>query len=313
MSHSGNGKCRVEDDCQRLKPKKTLFSAALRKHSDSEHTTHSHTHTNHGKRTVHRGCHTDDTVQSESSSTSDSAGLDSEDGSSLCRPPLLPAGSLLESVHQNPSWKNLVYSRSQRCETLQTRCRSQHQKSQPSSQPVTLQHQLISAQQPSGAPPTYLGHQGNQRRVTRTKSCGPFLLMQPNQDAAPHQSSPTIQPDPHPHLLPPRPAQLPPHQDAQLEDATRSLHKALALEGLRDWYLRNTLGSPHQNQLRGQVSTEFNTDGNSGVKGQAVMGGALQRRRPTQHVVQQSTNQREASHRYTMPLPKHTMPHSATF
>ncbi|CAF96883.1 unnamed protein product, partial [Tetraodon nigroviridis] len=28
------------------------------------------------------------------------------------------------------------------------------------------------------------------------------------------------------------------------EDSTRSLHKALALEGLRDWYLRNALGYP---------------------------------------------------------------------
>lgn len=89
----GNGKCRVEvsqssdvrmclrpgaaseklplvclrvrlqdDDSQRSKPKKTLFSGALRKHSDPEHNTHSQTHTHHGKRTVHRGCHTGNTL-----------------------------------------------------------------------------------------------------------------------------------------------------------------------------------------------------------------------------------------------------------
>ncbi|MEQ2230654.1 hypothetical protein ILYODFUR_031666 [Ilyodon furcidens] len=76
-SRQGNRKCRVEDeDCQRSKPKKTLFSAALRKHSDSENGTHTQTHTHHGKRTVHRGCHTDDTVRSESSSASDSTGYD---------------------------------------------------------------------------------------------------------------------------------------------------------------------------------------------------------------------------------------------
>ncbi|KAM3860397.1 coiled-coil domain-containing protein 120-like [Diretmus argenteus] len=61
-----------EEDAQRSKPKKTLFSGALRKHIDSEQNTHTH----HGKRTVHRGCHTDDTVKSESSSTSDSTGHD---------------------------------------------------------------------------------------------------------------------------------------------------------------------------------------------------------------------------------------------
>ncbi|XP_017259249.1 FERM domain-containing protein 4B isoform X2 [Kryptolebias marmoratus] len=321
-SRSGNRKCRVEeDDCQRFKPKKILFSGALRKHSDSEHNTHSQTHTHHGKRTVHRGCHTDDTVQSESSSTSDSTGHDNNDGVSLSRPPLVSTGSPVEVFNQNPTWKNSVHSRSKHCETLQTqnpRPQSQRQQSQPS-QPITLQQQLIfncsSAQKTSGAPPAYLCHHGNQRRVTvtRTKSCGPFLVMQQSQADAHHQPPATIQPDPHPHLLPPRPAQLPPHQDSQLEEATRSLHKALALEGLRDWYLRNTLGSPHQNQVSGNVTTESNTKLNSGVKGQIVGGGALQRRRTTHSVIQQSTNQREASHHYTAPHPKQTLPHSATF
>ncbi|KAJ8017301.1 hypothetical protein DPEC_G00016420 [Dallia pectoralis] len=61
------GKTEVEEVCRR-KPKKTLFSSALRRHVDSEQN-----HTN-SKRTVHRGCHTDDTVNSESSSMSDSTG-----------------------------------------------------------------------------------------------------------------------------------------------------------------------------------------------------------------------------------------------
>ncbi|XP_013889584.1 uncharacterized protein LOC106536804 [Austrofundulus limnaeus] len=323
VSCSGNRKCRVEeDDGQRFKPKKTLFSGALRKHSDSEHNTHTQTHTHHGKRTVHRGCHTDDTVQSESSSTSDSTGHN-EDGVPLCHPPVVSTGSLVEVLNQNTTWKNSVHSRSKHCETLQTnprpQCQLQHQQSQPSSQPTPSQHQLIyngcSAQPPSVAPPTYLSHQGNQRRVTvtRTKSCGPFLLMQQSQSDAHHQPPPTIQPDPHPHLLPPRPAQLPPHQDSQLQEATRSLHKALALEGLRDWYLRNTLGSPHQNQVNGKVTTEVNTKLNPGVKGQVTGCRALHRRPTTHSVVQQSTNQREAGHLYAVPHHKQMLPHSATF
>ncbi|KAK1897732.1 ATP-binding cassette sub-family D member 1, partial [Dissostichus eleginoides] len=108
------------------------------------------------------------------------------------------------------------------------------------------QQRPITAQQLYGAPPTYRHHQGDQRRikVTRTKSCGPFLPSDTH-----NAPLPAIQPDPHPHLLPPRPPQSPPHPhlwpphphllppgppqsppDAHLEDATRSLHKALALE-----------------------------------------------------------------------------------
>ncbi|KAL1020534.1 hypothetical protein UPYG_G00001350 [Umbra pygmaea] len=58
------------------KPKKTLFSSALRRHVDPEQ------HHTHSKRTVHRGCHTDDTVHSESSSMSDSTGGHENDESS---------------------------------------------------------------------------------------------------------------------------------------------------------------------------------------------------------------------------------------
>uniref|UniRef100_A0A3P8YTR6 Cytohesin Ubiquitin Protein Inducing domain-containing protein n=1 Tax=Esox lucius TaxID=8010 RepID=A0A3P8YTR6_ESOLU len=68
-------KTEVEEVCQR-KPKKTLFSSALRRHVDSEQ------HHTHSKRTVHRGCHTDDSVNSESSSMSDSTGGHDNDESS---------------------------------------------------------------------------------------------------------------------------------------------------------------------------------------------------------------------------------------
>ncbi|XP_065126291.2 coiled-coil domain-containing protein 120 isoform X2 [Paramisgurnus dabryanus] len=61
-----------EEDVSQRKAKKTLFSGALRRHVDSEQ------HPSHGKRTVHRGCHTDNTVKSESSSTSDSTNQDTD-------------------------------------------------------------------------------------------------------------------------------------------------------------------------------------------------------------------------------------------
>lgn len=455
-SRQGNRKCRVEEeDPQRSKPKKTLFSGALRKHSDSEHGTHTQTHTHHGKRTVHRGCHTDDTVRSESSSTSDSTGHDNDDGVSQCRPPLVSSGSPVEVFYQNRTRRNSLHNRTEHPETQKplplppshpppppprsqdssssgpsdpgaggeggvranaarrsnssdglldritppedevgapqgglwvnglpgsrgtntagaywnsetltdgrTRANNgvsdgrgrgggagrggrgdrggrgggysdvlldyvwgkqqqlQRQHSQPHRQPVTSQQQLVYngySQQPSGAPPTYRGPQGDQRRVTvtRTKSCGPFLPVQQSQTDAHNPPLVAIQPDPHPHLLPPRPPQLPANQDSQLEEATRSLHKALALEGLRDWYLRNTLGSSHQNQANGKVTTGANSKVNGGVKSQAGGGGALQRRRTTHGVIQQSTYQTETNHHHhAAPHHKHTLPHSATF
>ncbi|XP_034534317.1 FERM domain-containing protein 4B [Notolabrus celidotus] len=445
-SRQANRKCRAEEeDSQRSKPKKTLFSGALRKHSDSEHNSHTQTHTHHGKRTVHRGCHTDDTVRSESSSTSDSTGHDNDDGVSQCRPSLVSSGSPVEVFYQNKPRRNSVLNRGDHLENLQThkllplppshpppppprsqdsssssapsdpagegvvrinaarhsnssdglldriappeeeggaqqgglwvnglqgsrgtntgvifrssetltdgRPRTsnsegggagrgrggakggggysevlldyvwgkqqqlQRQQSQPSSrQPITSHQQLLyngySSQQPSVAPPTYRSHQGDQRRVkvTRTKSCGPFLPVQQDQTDTHNPPLTTIQPDPHPHLLPPRPPQLPPTQDAQLEDATRSLHKALALEGLRDWYLRNTIGSTNQNQVNGKANTRVNNKVKGGVKGQAGGGGgAFPDGRNTHGVIQQSTCQTETSHH------KKTLPHSATF
>ncbi|XP_067270464.1 coiled-coil domain-containing protein 120 isoform X2 [Pseudorasbora parva] len=74
-----------EEDASQRKTKKTLFSGALRRHVDSEQ------HPPHSKRTVHRGCHTDNTVKSESSSTSDSTNQDTEasEGLSPSRPRLV--------------------------------------------------------------------------------------------------------------------------------------------------------------------------------------------------------------------------------
>ncbi|XP_043103323.1 coiled-coil domain-containing protein 120 isoform X2 [Puntigrus tetrazona] len=74
-----------EEDVSQRKTKKTLFSGALRRHADSEQ------HPPHSKRTVHRGCHTDNTVKSESSSTSDSTNQDTDasDGLSTSQPRLV--------------------------------------------------------------------------------------------------------------------------------------------------------------------------------------------------------------------------------
>lgn len=303
-SRQGNRKGRSEEeDSQRSKLKKTLFSAALRKHSESDNT-------HHGKRTVHRGCHTDDTVRSESSSTSDSTGLDNDDA--VCRPPETfylnktrssrhraelhdhppqdsPEGGGVLLEHLTPPEQDALWVNGG------SRGRGRDRGGGFSEELLDYvwgkQQRPITAQQLYGAPPTYRHHQGDQRRikVTRTKSCGPFLPSDTH-----NAPLPAIQPDPHPHLLPPRTPQSPPHPhllpprpprsppDAHLEDATRSLHKALALEGLRDWYLRNTLGPAQQNQVKV----------NGGVKGQ--WGG---RRR----VIQQPTNRKKA------------LPHSATF
>uniref|UniRef100_H3CPE9 Coiled-coil domain containing 120b n=1 Tax=Tetraodon nigroviridis TaxID=99883 RepID=H3CPE9_TETNG len=98
---------------------------------------------------------------------------------------------------------------------------------------------------PSAAPPyspmVLRGSQAERRvKVTRTKSCGPFIpLQQHGQDAI--LLSAYEQTD-----LPGAPfGRRPPQYSLPTpEDSTRSLHKALALEGLRDWYLRNALGYP---------------------------------------------------------------------
>ncbi|XP_054627192.1 coiled-coil domain-containing protein 120 isoform X4 [Dunckerocampus dactyliophorus] len=380
----------IEEDGQRVRPKKTLFSGALRKHNDREH----NTQTQHGKTTVHRGCHTDDTVRSESSSTSESTGHDNDEFVAQSRPLLVAAGSPVELFYPSKPRRSSLCNRPEHPEVLQshrplllqppapTRSHDSSPSSRPSegaalgevkearrsnssdgfldrgaspeeegavpglqgalrsrgtnappaanksleggwrasgaergrgysdllldyvltkqrqhSQPITLhqppQYNGHGAQPPPGAPPTYHIHMGEQRRVkvTRTKSCGPFLPVS--------QADGHIQPDPHPHLLPPQPSQMGPTQDAHLEDATRSLHKALALEGLRDWYLRNTIGSSHSSQANGKV------------KGQA--GGALQRRRTTHGVLPQPTYQTEAGPRPVPHCKQGALPHSVTF
>ncbi|KAG9336026.1 hypothetical protein JZ751_003285 [Albula glossodonta] len=121
----------------------------------------------------------------------------------------------------------------------------------------------------AAGPPPYSplllrGKPGEPRRVkvTRTKSCGPFIPLQQHQQEAlllstysdpPHPTSSSANsstaalypyqtegPAPGPGPAPGR--RPPPFPSSTPEDSTRSLHKALALEGLRDWYLRNTLG-----------------------------------------------------------------------
>ncbi|XP_061780447.2 uncharacterized protein ccdc120a isoform X1 [Nerophis lumbriciformis] len=336
-SCQANRKCRgEEEDNQRVKPKKTLFSGALRKHNDREH----NVHTQHGKTTVHRGCHTDDTVRSESSSTSDSTGHDNDECVAQGRPLLVGTGSPVELFYPSKARRSSLCHRAELPEVLashrplllQLPAPPRSHDSSPTSRPseaarrgnsadgpseeeeggvarsgggappeagrgygdllldyvLTKQRQRAkphrppphynghaSSRPPPVAPPAYRVHMGEQRRVkvTRTKSCGPFLPVS--------QADSPIQPDPHPHLLPPQPA---PAQDARPGGAARNLHKALALEGktlrrlpvhadaaaalpltgLRDWYLRNTAGSSHADNK---------------VKGQG--GGAAQRRRTT--------------------------------
>eukprot|EP00064_Thunnus_orientalis_P017467 superscaffoldBa00003717_g17550 len=75
--------------------------------------------------------------------------------------------------------------------------------------------------------------------------------------------------------------------------------------GLRDWYLRNTIGSSHTNQANGKV--------NAGVKGQTGGGAALQRRRTTHGVIQPPTYQTETSHHTASHHKQTALPHSATF
>lgn len=411
------------------KKKKTLFSS-VRKHSDPEHITQ--LQTQRSKRTVHRGCHTDESVRSESSSTSDSTGHENDESVSQCRPPMVTAGSSpVDVFSQNKTRNNSVHSRSDSQDlpqklspphppplpprsldgstssgqtepeqlgrargnsggsggrpsgasrpaangpagganssrrsnsseglldrgastddeghwvngvtsskggalrTAETDSRTvrtsngsdpssrtesglrpdqprgrapysdllldyvwtkqqqmlQRQQSHGSRQPITA---LYPNQPPALAPPTYRGLQSERQRikVTRTKSCGPFLPVQPP-GAENHDSQhPPLQPDPHPHLLPPRPPQPPQPavtHDQHSDEATRSLHKALALEGLRDWYLRNTLGSSHQNP----------TNGNAGPKTNGIKG----RRRTTHGVIHRSNYQDSNSHNATL-------------
>lgn len=155
----------------------------------------------------------------------------------------------------------------------------------------------------SSAPPAYSplmlrGKPGEPRRVkvSRTKSCGPFIPVQQGYTEIPvvngHNAMGQLQP-----------RQRPPNYSTDLssgstpqDEPTRNLHKALALEGLRDWYLRNALGQP------GSVCTG---------KGQEVA--ASQRRRttaplhPSQPPLKQQAQSFQGDTAYTH------LPQSATF
>lgn len=130
--------------------------------------------------------------------------------------------------------------------------------------------QLILGNGPPAYSPLMLrGKPGEPRRVkvTRTKSCGPFVPLQQHQQESILLSAYTetntangtavnalhTQHIDHPH----RPPHYPTESSAPTtpDDPTRSLHKALALEGLRDWYLRNALGQP-ANGGKGKEGTQ---------------------------------------------------------
>ncbi|KAM8862261.1 uncharacterized protein ccdc120a isoform 2-T2 [Spinachia spinachia] len=361
-------KCQSEEEfSQRSKPKKTsVFSGALRKHSDPEHNTH------HGKRTVHRGCHTDDAVPGpllvssgspvklffQNKTIRNSLHIRTDDpetphtneplplpSSRLPPPPPFPWDSSSDPLDAGGVWFNTAchsnrsdghLDRMVSGETLlegPTRVMTSNgltkraevgrwrgggysevllgyvwgkqRQLQPSIQPPNpYNYQLLfngySSQQPLGDPPTYRTHLGDQRRVrvTRTKSCGPFLPLQEGQADTLDSPLSDIQPDLHPYLLPTRLPQLPHVQDAQLEEATRSLHKTLALEGLRDWYLRNTKGSANQTPASGKMSARGIDRVGGGV--------ALHSNLRTQAAIQQSTYWTEKSQHPTLA-------HSSTF
>ncbi|XP_062854647.1 coiled-coil domain-containing protein 120 [Trichomycterus rosablanca] len=100
---------------------------------------------------------------------------------------------------------------------------------------------------PAYSPMMLRGKPGEPRRVkvSRTKSCGPFIPVQH------HQQGYTEMPLSNGHA---GMAQFQSRHkaqnystdstpgSAQQDEPTRHLHKALALEGLRDWYMRNALG-----------------------------------------------------------------------
>nr|XP_023693124.1 coiled-coil domain-containing protein 120-like isoform X1 [Paramormyrops kingsleyae] len=112
-----------------------------------------------------------------------------------------------------------------------------HRQRQPSGGPEDRSSPGSTPNAPTGdgCSPAAHGLPGELRRakVTRTKSCGP-LLSQHQQGVllcSGHPDSPLGGPP-----LARRPLRFP-----SADGPPRGLHKALALEGLRDWYLRNSL------------------------------------------------------------------------
>ncbi|XP_041130763.1 coiled-coil domain-containing protein 120-like isoform X2 [Polyodon spathula] len=86
-------------------------------------------------------------------------------------------------------------------------------------------------------------------KVTRTKSCGPFIPLQNQQlRHPPHHRQEGV-------ALPKDSRGELPRSRGRGEESSHVLHKALALEGLRDWYIRNALahrGAGQPPQGRGQ-------------------------------------------------------------
>lgn len=105
---------------------------------------------------------------------------------------------------------------------------------------------ILASGPPAYSPLMLRGKPGEPRRVkvSRTKSCGPFIPVQQGYTEIPVANG-------HNGVGQFQPRQRPPNYSADLssgstpqDEPTRNLHKALALEGLRDWYLRNALGQP---------------------------------------------------------------------
>lgn len=105
---------------------------------------------------------------------------------------------------------------------------------------------ILSTGPPAYSPLMLRGKPGEPRRVkvSRTKSCGPFIPVQQGYTEIPVANG-------HNTMAQLQPRQRPPNYNTDLstgstpqDEPTRNLHKALALEGLRDWYLRNALGQP---------------------------------------------------------------------
>ncbi|MCJ8734692.1 hypothetical protein PDJAM_G00238330 [Pangasius djambal] len=105
---------------------------------------------------------------------------------------------------------------------------------------------ILGSGPPAYSPLMLRGKPGEPRRVkvSRTKSCGPFIPIQQGYTEIPVANG-------HNGMGQLQPRQRPPNYSTDLssgstpqDESTRNLHKALALEGLRDWYLRNALGQP---------------------------------------------------------------------
>ncbi|KAG5275337.1 hypothetical protein AALO_G00146320 [Alosa alosa] len=88
-----------DDPCQR-RQMKTLFGGALCRSVESDKNTLQ------GKRTVHRGCHTEETLKSESSSMSDSTSQDNESS-----PSVAPEQRSLSHPSQSPGSPGLTITR----------------------------------------------------------------------------------------------------------------------------------------------------------------------------------------------------------